>query len=156
MDLEDNSKFLKDSDEPKQGTDESIKALSRVEEKELYTDVNILDESNLPAFDIGNVFESDPRLIDLGEDGKERPIRACRSLPPTYSLSNIRLCLLQKPTQTTLFDWFLLKMILLFPSGHLECGFYLWDYHALVPSLAKSSSVYDSPSATFRTHKTSL
>ena len=41
-------------------------------EKEPYADVEI----HKTDFDIGNVFESGPRLIDLGKDGKERPIRA--------------------------------------------------------------------------------
>jgi hypothetical protein len=34
--------------------------------------------------DIGQVFDS-PRLIDLGEDGKERPIRECFYVPSSIS-----------------------------------------------------------------------
>lgn len=41
-------------------------------EEEHYADVEI----HKTDFNIGNVFESGPRLIDLGKDGKERPIRA--------------------------------------------------------------------------------
>lgn len=68
MDCQDNSEEFK-HETP--GTDENIKAPSTTDEK--------AHESDLPAFDVGDVFESGPRLIDLGVDGKERPIRKLQS-----------------------------------------------------------------------------
>jgi hypothetical protein len=41
------------------------------------------DERCLPAFNVGDGFESDPELVDMVEDGKERPIRLC-SLRSTF------------------------------------------------------------------------
>ena len=69
----DNSKFFKDE---KRATDENIEALPIANENKLYTDAKIY-QSDLPAFEVGDVFESGPRLIDLDVDGKERPIRGC-------------------------------------------------------------------------------
>jgi len=46
------------------------------DERGPYTDVTKLQEADLANFNVGDVFESGPRLIDLGSDGKERPIGA--------------------------------------------------------------------------------
>lgn len=96
----DNPVFLKNFE--KHGTDESIKTPSTIpDEKELYIDVKIHDPD--AAFAVGDVFESGPRLIDLGADGKERPIRTC-GLFWVCVLSNIWFYLSQRPTLTMLFD----------------------------------------------------
>lgn len=62
------SEFLKDA---KHGTDENLEFSKPIaDDKELYTD----GTGKMHESDVGDIFESGPRLIDLGKDGKERPI----------------------------------------------------------------------------------
>lgn len=83
-------------DKDKPSTD---KEPSTIYQKEAYTDVKLYE----PDCDIGDVFESGPRPIDLGEDGKERPIQtdadyATRLLSldddPTLPIWTFRMCFL--------------------------------------------------------------
>lgn len=69
--------------------------------------------------EIGNVFDS-PRLIDLGEDGKERPISKYYQLPRAPSADTVSQLKLPVPTMLSVSSPS--KMIPPFVFSLSECG----------------------------------
>ena len=76
------------NDSKEHSFEEKVPDRSNVDEKsKTHEKVEAVGGILIDTDDIGEVYDS-PRLIDLGEDGKERPIRKCSSLETCFFASD--------------------------------------------------------------------
>lgn len=116
----------------------SVKPPSSLEDEKYERNEKVLttfDDSTRPtdltSSEIGEVFTDGPRLIDLGEDGKERPIGVF-SRPISASTIGLMIWYMrQKLIWIIQLVYCPSMMIPICLFGRSECGFYLWAYRAL-------------------------